>query len=130
MSEAEFINAVIKEADCALLLDVNNIYVNSINHRYDPIQFLNSLPGERTAYIHVAGHYHEAEDLRVDTHGAPVIDPVWSLLEHAYERFGVKPTLLERDFNIPSVAELMAELAEIKNRQEIAQVQTQRIAQR
>jgi uncharacterized protein (UPF0276 family) len=130
MSEAEFINAVIKEADCALLLDVNNIYVNSINHRYDPIEFLNALPGERTAYIHVAGHYHEAEDLRVDTHGAPVIDPVWNLLEHAYKRFGVKPTLLERDFNIPSVAELIAELAQIKNRQEAAQVQTQRIAQR
>jgi uncharacterized protein len=121
MSESEFINAVIREADCALLLDVNNVYVNSINHSYDPIAFLKSLPGERTAYIHVAGHYHEAEDLRVDTHGSPVIDPVWELLALAYEQFGAKPTLLERDFNIPSVSELMAELTEIKKRQQLAQ---------
>lgn len=117
MSESDFINAVIKKADCALLLDVNNIYVNSINHGYDPYEFLASLPGERTAYIHIAGHFKEAEDLRVDTHGAPVIASVWQLLEKAYELFGVKPTLLERDFNIPPLSELMAELEEIKKRQ-------------
>lgn len=118
MSESEFIRAVIQKADCALLLDVNNIYVNSINHRYDPYEFLASLPGERTAYIHIAGHYEEADDLRVDTHGAPVIHPVWQLLEKAYQLFGVKPTLLERDFNIPPLAELLAELNEIKIRQQ------------
>ncbi|WP_331346622.1 DUF692 domain-containing protein [Cellvibrio sp. UBA7661] len=118
MSESEFINAVIKKADCALLLDVNNIYVNSINHQYDPYEFLASLPGERTAYIHIAGHFEEAEDLRVDTHGTPVINPVWKLLEKTYELFGVKPTLLERDFNIPPLSELMDELAEIKKRQQ------------
>lgn len=118
MTESEFINAVIKKADCALLLDVNNIYVNSINHNYDPYEFLASLPGERTAYIHIAGHYKEAEDLRVDTHGAPVISPVWALLEKTYELFGVKPTLLERDFNIPPLPELMTELDEIKKRQQ------------
>jgi uncharacterized protein (UPF0276 family) len=117
MTESEFINAVIKKADCALLLDVNNIYVNSINHNYDPYEFLASLPGERTAYIHIAGHYKEAEDLRVDTHGAPVIASVWSLLDKTYELFGVKPTLLERDFNIPPLPELMLELDEIKKRQ-------------
>lgn len=117
MSESDFINAVIKKADCALLLDVNNIYVNSINHGYDPYEFLASLPGERTAYIHIAGHFKEAEDLRVDTHGAPVIASVWQLLEKTYELFGVKPTLLERDFNIPPLSELMAELEEIKKRQ-------------
>lgn len=117
LSESEFINAVVKKADCALLLDVNNIYVNSINHGYDPYEFLASLPGERTAYIHIAGHYHEAEDLRVDTHGAAVIDPVWQLLEKAYALFGVKPTLLERDFNIPPLPELMNELEFIKQRQ-------------
>lgn len=117
MTESEFINAVIKKADCALLLDVNNIYVNSINHRYDPYEFLASLPGERTAYIHIAGHYKEADDLRVDTHGAPVIASVWDLLDKAYQLFGVKPTLLERDFNIPPLPELMAELVEIKKRQ-------------
>jgi len=117
MSESEFINAVIKKADCALLLDVNNVYVNSINHNYNPFDFLASLPGERTAYIHIAGHYHEAEDLRVDTHGAAVISPVWDLLDKAYTLFGVKPTLLERDFNIPPLPELMAELDEVKKRQ-------------
>lgn len=117
MTESEFINAVIQKADCALLLDVNNIYVNSINHNYDPYEFLASLPGERTAYIHIAGHYKEAEDLRVDTHGAPIIASVWELLDKAYELFGVKPTLLERDFNIPPLPELMAELDEIKKRQ-------------
>ena len=114
MSESEFINAVVKASDCALLLDVNNVYVNSINHNYDPLEFLKSLPGERTAYIHIAGHFEEAEDLRVDTHGAPVIPSVWELLAQAYDVFGVKPTLLERDFNIPSPAELMAELEQIK----------------
>lgn len=119
LSESEFINAVVKKADCALLLDVNNIYVNSINHGYDPYDFLASLPGERTAYIHIAGHFEEAEDLRVDTHGAPVINPVWVLLEQAYALFGVKPTLLERDFNIPSVADLLAEVDQIKQRQKI-----------
>lgn len=117
MTESEFINAVIKKADCALLLDVNNVYVNSINHNYDPYEFLASLPGERTAYIHIAGHYKEAEDLRVDTHGAPIIASVWDLLDKAYELFGVKPTLLERDFNIPPLPELMAELDQIKKRQ-------------
>lgn len=119
MTESEFINAVIKKADCALLLDVNNIYVNSINHSYNPYEFLASLPGERTAYIHIAGHYNEADDLRVDTHGAPVIASVWDLLEQAYTLFGVKPTLLERDFNIPPLPELMAELDEIKQRQQL-----------
>lgn len=117
MTESEFINAVIKKSDCALLLDVNNIYVNSINQNYDPYEFLASLPGERTAYIHIAGHFKEAEDLRVDTHGAPVIASVWDLLDKTYELFGVKPTLLERDFNIPPLPELMTELDEIKTRQ-------------
>lgn len=117
MSESEFINAVINEADCDLLLDVNNVYVNSINHRYDPLEFLKSLPGERTAYMHIAGHFHEAEDLRVDTHGAPVIPSVWALLERAYQLFGVKPTLLERDFNIPPLAELLDEVKQIQRLQ-------------
>src|SRR5690606_67064 len=80
MSELEFVNAVLERADCDLLLDVNNIYVNSINHRYDPLAFLHGLPAERVAYFHVAGHYVEAEDLRVDTHGDAVCDPVWELL--------------------------------------------------
>jgi uncharacterized protein (UPF0276 family) len=114
MSESEFINAVVSEADCDLLLDVNNIYVNSINHNYDPIDFLNKLPGERATYIHIAGHFNEYEDLKVDTHGADVIDPVWGLLQAAYKRFGVLPTLLERDFNIPPLPELLLEVEKIR----------------
>ncbi len=113
MDEIDFINAVIEEADCDLHLDVNNIYVNSINHGYDAADFLRKLPGDRIVYCHVAGHYVEAEDLRVDTHGADVIDPVWDLLETAYEEFGVFPTLLERDFNIPPMPDLLAEVDHI-----------------
>lgn len=120
LSELEFINAVIEEADCDLLLDVNNIYVNSINHRYDPYEFLAGLPGERATYIHVAGHYEEAADLRVDTHGADVIDPVWHLLQAAYQRFGVLPTLLERDFNIPPLRELLHEVELVRSQQQLA----------
>jgi len=113
MSEIDFINAVITEADCDLHIDINNIYVNSINHGYDPVDFLRRLPGERILYGHVAGHYTEAEDLLVDTHGAEVIDPVWDLLGTAYETFGVFPTLLERDFNIPPLPQLLREVSHI-----------------
>ncbi|TGD76262.1 DUF692 domain-containing protein [Mangrovimicrobium sediminis] len=114
MSEAEFIGAVIAESGCDLLLDVNNIYVNSINHGYDPQAFLRSLPLDRVRYIHIAGHYDEAEDLKVDTHGADVIDPVWSLLAEAYSLVGPLPTLLERDFNIPPLAQLLGEVAQVR----------------
>lgn len=114
MEEIDFLNAVLQEADCDLLLDVNNIYVNSINHCYDAGMFLKQLPAERIRYIHVAGHYQEAEDLIVDTHGANVIDPVWQLLEKAYQHFGVIPTLLERDFNLPPLAELLREVEIIR----------------
>ena len=117
MAEIDFINAVLAEADCDLLLDVNNIYVNSINHRYDADAFLDALPGDRIAYIHIAGHYDEAPDLKVDTHGAAVIDPVWRLLERAYARFGVRPTLIERDFNFPPLAELIAEVSHARTLQ-------------
>jgi len=114
MSELEFINEVVARADCELLLDVNNIYVNAINHGYDAMEFLAGLPGHRATYFHVAGHYVEAEDLRVDTHGSAVIEPVWHLLADAYRRFGVRPTLLERDFNIPPVDVLLGEVRRIR----------------
>ena len=118
LSEIEFITAVLEEADCDLLLDVNNIYVNSINHRYDPISFLKGLPGHRIAYGHIAGHFDEDVDLLVDTHGAEVIPGVWEILEQAYQAFGVFPTLLERDFNFPPIEELMAEVEHITALQE------------
>lgn len=117
MDEIAFIKAVLDEADCGLLLDVNNIYVNGINHRYDAEAFLKSLPGDRIVYGHVAGHFEEAQDLRVDTHGSEVIDPVWRLLGVAYEHFGVFPTLLERDFNIPAIPELISEVEAIRQLQ-------------
>lgn len=117
MEEIEFLNAIIEEANCGLLLDVNNIYVNSINHCYDPIEFLKQLPAKRIRYGHIAGHYNEAEDLIVDTHGADVIDPVWDILDKAYEHFAVFPTLLERDFNIPPVSELLVEVQQIADMQ-------------
>ena len=114
LSEIEFLNAVLAEADCDLLLDVNNIYVNSVNHRYDAEQFLSALPAERIAYGHIAGHYNEADDLIVDTHGADIIDPVWDLLDSAYRQFGVFPTLVERDFNIPPIEVMMREVEQVK----------------
>lgn len=117
LSEAQFISAVVEESGCDLLLDVNNIYVNSINHGYDPLQFLDQLPLSRVRYIHVAGHYDEADDLKVDTHGADVIDPVWRLLAQAYRRVGPLPTLLERDFNFPPLQDLLDEVAEIRHLQ-------------
>ena len=124
MSEIEFTNAVLEKADCHLLLDVNNIYVNSINHGYDAHQFLKALPGHRIVYGHIAGHYDEAENLRVDTHGADVIDPVCDLLSDAYHQFGAFPTLLERDFNIPPVPELLQEVGRIRQIQNIACLDT------
>jgi len=110
MTEAEFISAIIKEADCLLHLDVNNIYVNSRNFGFDASAFMSALPLERTCYIHVAGHHAEPDGLLIDTHGAGVIDPVWQLLTEAYRRTGPVPTCLERDFNIPRLAELIPEM--------------------
>lgn len=113
MDEASFIRAILDEADCDLHLDVNNVFVNSVNHRYDPVAFLQAMPTERIVHMHMAGHYDEAPDLIVDTHGADVIEPVWSLLDAAYRMHGVAPTLLERDFNIPPLDELVCEVERI-----------------
>ena len=120
MSELEFVNAVLAEADCDLLLDVNNVCVNAVNHGYDPLGFIHGLPAARVAYLHVAGHHVEAADLRIDTHGADVCDPVWSLLDAAYAHCGALPTVLERDFNIPPLPELLGEVDRIVDLQEAA----------
>lgn len=117
MSEAEFTLAVLEEADCDLMLDINNIVVNSINHRYDAHDFMRRMPAERIRYFHLAGHHVEAEDLRIDTHGTPVDEQAWGLLADAYAHFGVVPTLLERDFNFPPVDELLAEVHRIRQLQ-------------
>ena len=123
MTEAEFTNAVLEEADCDLLLDINNIVVNSINHNYDAGEFMLAMPAERIKYFHLAGHYVEAEDLRIDTHGAAVSEQAWQLLGDAYAQFGPVPTLLERDFNFPPIEELLDEVRQIQAMQKAA-VQT------
>jgi uncharacterized protein len=115
LQEIDFVNAVLAEADCDLLLDVNNVYVNSINHGYDPRAYIAAMPTARIASYHIAGHYDEAEDLKVDTHGAAVKDSVWDLLREAYRVHGVRPTLLERDFNFPPLDVLLAEVQRIRD---------------
>ena len=120
MDELAFTNAVLREADCDLLLDVNNVYVNSVNHGFDPKAFLAGVEPGRVIAMHVAGHYDEADDLIIDSHGAAVKPVVWSLLAQAYGLFGTKPTLLERDFNFPPYAALVAELDTIRRLQDEA----------
>ena len=119
MDEITFLNAVLQEADCWLHLDINNIYVNSVNFasKRDPAtlaqDFLDKISAERIVYGHIAGHYQESPDLLIDTHGKDVIDPVWDLLDKAYRLFGTFPTLLERDNNIPPLPTLMREVNKI-----------------
>src|SRR3990167_4121633 len=120
LDEAAFVSAVLEQAGCQLLLDVNNVLVNSINFNFDAAAYIAAMPSARIACLHVAGHYDQASDLKIDTHGAPVIDPVWALLEQAYAEHGVRPTLLERDFNFPPIAELYAEVAQIRQLQAAA----------
>jgi len=117
LSELEFINAVLDTANCNLLLDINNIYVNSLNHNYDPNLFLSKINPEKIAYIHIAGHENTGKTI-IDTHGEPVIQPVWDLLKTAYGQFGVKPTLLERDNNIPVLSELLNEITQLQSIQQ------------
>lgn len=118
MREAEFVREVLLKADCELLLDVNNVYVNSINHGSDAYGFIDAMPKDRIRYLHVAGHEQVEKNLLIDTHGAAISDPVWQLLQYTYQVCGVKPTLLERDFNIPSWQQLQNELTSIKKMQQ------------
>ena len=118
MSELDFVKQVLELSDCKMLLDVNNVFVNSTNHKFDARHYIQSLPSDRIEYIHIAGHYDEAEDLLVDTHGADVKPQVWDLLKLAYDNHGVLPTLLERDFNFPPMNELLAEINQIKDHQQ------------
>ena len=117
LSELEFVNGVLAEADCDLLLDVNNIHVNSINFGYDPHEYLGGIDAARAQYIHIAGHYEREPDLCIDTHGAAVIEPVWGLLRAAFDRYGTMPVLLERDFNFPPFNELLGEVDRIRSLQ-------------
>ena len=117
MSESDFVHEVITRADCELLLDVNNVYVNSKNHQTDAYAFIDVMPKDRIRYLHIAGHEQVSDDLLIDTHGENVCDPVWELLAYTYQTCGVKPTLLERDFNIPTWQQLQHELNIIKDLQ-------------
>jgi uncharacterized protein len=113
MTEWEFLNEVVEEADCGVLLDVNNIYVSSRNHNFDPLDYVNSVPAERVAQIHIAGH-SKYEKFILDTHDHPVIDPVWQLYSRAIERIGPTATLLEWDDLIPSFEEVHNEALKAK----------------
>jgi uncharacterized protein (UPF0276 family) len=113
MSEWEFLARLCNEADCLLLLDVNNVYVNSVNHKFDPDEFIRAIPAERVAQIHLAGH--EVQDtFIIDTHDAPIADPVWALYRRTCARLGKVSTMIERDANIPPLAELLAELEMVR----------------
>ena len=114
MSEWEFISLICEKADCLLLLDVNNIYVSSFNHAFDPRQFIDGVPAGRVQQIHLAGH-HNHGDYIIDTHDAPVIDPVWDLYGYAMSRLGPISTMIERDDHIPELDELVHELDVARN---------------
>ena len=115
LTEWEFLAEVAQRADCLILLDVNNIYVSSVNHEFDPQVYLDAMPRARVRQIHLAGHQRRPDGLIVDTHDAPVAEPVWRLYEHARRRFGDVATMIERDSNIPPLAELLAELDQARS---------------
>lgn len=127
MTELEFIQQVLAQSGCGLLLDVNNVYVNSVNHGYDAKAFIDGLPSKQLCYGHIAGHYVQAPDLLIDTHGSDVCDAVWQLLAYAYQRHGVFPTLLERDFNLPALPSLLNELTQVQQIQQQVQAMTRRL---
>lgn len=110
MDEPDFVVEVLEAADCQLLLDVNNVYVNSINHHFDPRSYIDRIPPERVVQIHVAGHFTRKDGIIIDTHGEPMCEGVYDLLEHTLERMGAVPVLLERDQNIPALDGLLGEV--------------------
>ena len=111
MTEAEFINEIVKRSDCEMLLDVNNVYVNAFNHGYDAKDFISKMPLDKVQYIHMAGHYQVNDNLIIDTHGAKIIDPVYDLFDFTMQQLQHDvPVLLERDFNIPELSELQTEI--------------------
>lgn len=114
MSEAEFINEIVSQSGCGLLLDVNNVYVNANNHGYRAHEFIDQMPLDKVNYIHMAGHLRIAPDLIIDTHGEAIIDPVYNLFDDTISKMGPVPVLLERDFNFPAIEELAMEMQKLK----------------
>jgi hypothetical protein len=115
MREADFVGEILEQADCRLLLDVNNVYVNAFNHSYDAREFIRSLPLERVAYIHMAGHRQVEPDLIIDTHGQPIIDPVYELFEWTIQQMDPVPVLLERDYNFEDLEQIQSELMQLRS---------------
>lgn len=129
LTEWEFVALIAARADCDLLLDVNNVYVSACNHGFDAHEYIAALPPQRIRQIHLAGHSTDGDRL-IDTHDAPIVEPVWDLYRHAIGRLGPVPTMIERDDHIPPLAELVAELdqaraiaakAESASRRELAE---------
>lgn len=118
MTEWEFINRIAKQSGCLLLLDVNNIYVSSINHSFDAYEFINAIDANRVQQIHLAGH-EDHGDYIIDTHDAPIVNSVWDLYSHAIRRFGPVSTMIERDDHIPPIAELITELDHARKLSEV-----------
>ena len=114
MDELTFINAILEQSGCKLLLDVNNVYVNSFNHNYNAKSFIDGLLLDKVAYIHMAGHLQISDDLIIDTHGEAIIDPVFDLFDYTAGKIQPVPILLERDFNIPEMIELQGEINKLK----------------
>lgn len=114
MSEAEFINEIVSQSGCGLLLDVNNVYVNANNHQYDALEFIDRMPLDKVNYIHMAGHLRISPDLIIDTHGEAIIDPVYELFDYTTSKMNPVPVLLERDFNFPAIDELALEMQKLR----------------
>ncbi len=114
MDEATFISSVVEESGCDLLLDINNVFVNAFNHDYDAKGFIDRLPLSKVAYIHMAGHEQVEPDLIIDTHGQPIIDPVYELFEWTVQKLRPVPVLLERDYNNTDLPEMQAEMTRLK----------------
>jgi uncharacterized protein (UPF0276 family) len=114
MTEVEFVSEIVERAGCNMLLDVNNVYVNAFNHNYDAKDFIGKLPLDKVAYIHMAGHEQVEPDLIIDTHGQPIIDPVYELFEWTIQKMDPVPVLLERDYNFEDLEQIQGELTQIK----------------
>lgn len=115
MQEADFINEIIDKSGCKLLLDINNVYVNSFNHRYDAKEFLLKMPLEQVSYIHIAGHDKISEEIIIDTHGQAIIGDVYDLFEWTIQKIAPVPVLLERDFNLTNFQELKDEMSRLEH---------------
>ncbi len=113
LSEWDFLSTIATEADCKILLDINNIYVSSFNHGFDPLEYLRGIPTDRVQQFHLAGHTNNTDHI-IDTHDAPIVDPVWQLYAAAVKRFGRIATMIERDDHIPPLGELLIELDRAK----------------